>query len=406
MSNPFRPANKTNPCPVCGDTTRRCRRKLTRFDLPGGQTIEAEQFFCVSCRDDLPGFKYSGETDGYRWGKYITQELSEELSLIWSDYTRQHPQNAKSRKLKLKPKKSSRYPVTRVPELVSYKHLLGAEHRDREIRKLLAQLSLKPKHIWALSRRGLSQLQIERCCCRSVTNFQSIAKPVNDRLAGIAPGGMSLNSNYAGLLIPIRNPLGQYIGWQVRLDFTKNSCYVWASGETTSVHLPDSGELPLGFFLPQHQAKSNYIGLVEGLGFKGIVTSDRYSQVILGASGGQFASSPQQFKQYLQAASKLTQRKILLLYPDAGSILNRLILIQYWHTVALATEYGYQVKVAWWGQITKGCSDVDEHHFGFNIISPNEFWAIAKKFIKYRKVNQHENKNQASKTFDCPTASL
>lgn len=192
-------------------------------------------------------------------------------------------------------------------------------------------------------------------------------------------------------MIPIRNPFGQYLGWQVRLDFTEESCYVWATGAST-VHLPDSGELPLGFFLPQNGVKSNYIGLVEGLGFKGILTSDRYRQVILGASGGQFASSPQQFAQYLQAASELTQRKILLLYPDAGVVLNSQILNQYKRTATLAGKQGYQLKVAWWGQITKACPDIDEHQHGFSIISLSEFWAIATKFIKYKTVKKKQIK--------------
>jgi hypothetical protein len=98
-----------------------------------------------------------------------------------------------------------------------------------------------------------------------------------------------------------------------------------------------------------------------------------------------FASSPKQLKIYLDRASLLTSSNRVLLYPDAEAVLNRLVLIQYQKAAALIIDYGYELKVAWWGQITKSQGDIDEYDREFEIISLEEFFAIAKKFVKPSK---------------------
>lgn len=376
--NPFFACNRHNPCPCCGNTKYRCKSKITTFDLPGGEEKIDMQYFCMNYRGDLPGYKYCGETYNLLWGKYITRELSAELSAIWSEFLHQSSNNHQHQKVIAK----SKLILVRQSEQVNYQNLLPIEERDLEISKLLQQLKLKAKHKQALYQRGFSDRHQVYYQFKSLDYKQKLTNKVSPCLAGISPDGLSLANNYSGLLIPIRNGRQQYLGWQTRLDFDANLRYLWAKSPEFSVHLKEHEEIPLGFYLPIDEIKSSYIGIVEGVGFKAIHTANKFKQVVIGASGGMFASSPQQLKVYLDRASLLTSSNRIVLYPDAGAVLNRLVLIQYQKAATLIISYGYELKVAWWGQITKSQGDIDEYDRGFEIISLEEFFAIAKKFVK------------------------
>lgn len=379
--NPFFACNRHNPCPCCGNTKYRCKSKITTFDLPGGEEKIDMQYFCMNYRGDLPGYKYCGETHNLLWGKYISQELSAELSAIWSEFLHQSSNNHQRQKVIARSKPR----LVRQIEQVNYQNLLSIEEKDIEISKLLQQLKLKVKHKQALYQRGFSDRHQVYYQFKSLDYKQKLTNKVSPCLAGISPDGLSLVNKYSGLLIPIRNERQQYLGWQTRLDFDANLRYLWAKSAEFSVHLKEYEEIPLGFYLPIDKIKSRYIGIVEGVGFKAIHTANKFKQVIIGASGGMFASSPQQLKVYLDRASLLTSSNRVLLYPDAEAVLNRLVLIQYQKAVALIIDYGYELKVAWWGQITKSQGDIDEYDREFEIISLEEFFAIAKKFVKPSK---------------------
>ncbi len=335
----------------------------------------------MSYRGDLPGYKYCGETHNLLWGKYITQELSAELSAIWSEFLHQSSNNHQRQKViaKAKPR------LVRQIEQANYQNLLSIEERDLEISKLLQQLKLKPRHIQTLYQRGFSDRHQVYYQFKSLDYKQKLTNKVSPCLAGISPDGLSLVNKYSGLLIPICNEQQQYLGWQTRLDFANNLRYLWAKSPEFSIHLKEHEEIPLGFYLPIDKIKSRYIGIVEGVGFKAIHTANKFKQVVIGASGGMFASSPQQLKVYLDRASLLTNSNRVVLYPDAGAVLNRLILIQYQKAASLIISYGYELEFAWWGQITKSQGDIDEYDRGFEIISLEEFFAIAKKFVKPSK---------------------
>jgi hypothetical protein len=379
--NPFFACNRHNPCPCCGNTKYRCKSKITTFDLPGGEEKIDMQYFCMNYRGDLPGYKYCGETHNLLWGKYISQELSAELSAIWSEFLHQSSNNHQRQKVIAKSKPR----LVRQIEQVNYQNLLSIEERDLEISKLLQQLKLKPRHIQTLYQRGFSDRHQVYYQFKSLDYKQKLTNKVSPCLAGISPDGLSLANNYSGLLIPICNEQQQYLGWQTRLDFATNLRYLWAKSPEFSVHLKEHEEIPLGFYLPIDEIKSSYIGIVEGVGFKAIHTANKFKQVVIGASGGMFASSPKQLKIYLDRASLLTSSNRVLLYPDAEAVLNRLVLIQYQKAAALIIDYGYELKVAWWGQITKSQGDIDEYDREFEIISLEEFFAIAKKFVKPSK---------------------
>ncbi len=167
-------------------------------------------------------------------------------------------------------------------------------------------------------------------------------------------GGGSLLNPASGILCPIPNHKGQFVGFQLRLDNPKDGCrYLWAAGEKTRDNRPTShlrnGELPLSIDFPTSTKNNDTVGLAESVAFKPHIASIRLNIPFIGASGGHFASSPQTLKTYLEHLG----RNRVILYPDAGAILNDSVLPAYYRTIALVESWGYEVKVAWWGQVEK-----------------------------------------------------
>jgi len=70
----------------------------------------------------------------------------------------------------------------------------------------------------------------------------------------------------------------------------------------------------------------------------------------IGASGGNFDGSKEQLRQYLEAlAMELGTRRVVL-YPDAGAVLNRHMMLNYRQAWELFREWGFSIAIAWWGQ--------------------------------------------------------
>jgi hypothetical protein len=246
--------------------------------------------------------------------------------------------------------------------------LLSASKRDIQIRKLLAQLGLKAAHKADLHRRGLTDSQIEAGLFRSVEPWQKLDEEVNHRLAGINITGRGLTNSHSGYLCPIRNPQGQIIGWQLRLDNTEEGGkYRWPTSagkkrpNGPTAHLPN-GELPLTCCRPlEGKPQIQTIGLIEGVGPKPFITAQLRAQILIGAAGGNFAASPETLKSYLDTLSAELGTRQLTLYPDAGAISNSHVMRQYRRLKQLVTRWGYTLGIAWWNQIDKNADlDADE----------------------------------------------
>jgi hypothetical protein len=240
-------------------------------------------------------------------------------------------------------------------------------------------------HKRALIERGFSDQQIEKYQFKSVTYRQPLTHLVDDRLPGVATGGRSLTNKFSGLIVPILNPDGFFIGWQYRLDYAAHCRYLWASSETIdgqkiSAHLSEEDELPLAFCSPDDGVTNNdYIGITEGVGFKPALTANKFGLICLGASGGLFSNSPQLFQSYLHRASQIKSTPKVLLFPDAGAVRNHLVLRQYFRTIKLLETFGYQVAIAWWGQINKSAPDCDELEGSYELLAPLEFFTLGLK---------------------------
>ncbi|MGK7918246.1 MAG: plasmid replication protein, CyRepA1 family [Prochloraceae cyanobacterium] len=259
---------------------------------------------------------------------------------------------------------------------------LSGSLRDHKIRKILSQLSLTDSHRQTLRQRGLTDEQIEQGNYKSVEKWQKLICPVDDRLAGVKRGGRKLLTPDRGIICPIPNYQGQLVGWQLRLDNPEDGCkYIWAAGEKKRSDRPTShlanGELPIAVYQPYFQSQTTEIGLTEGVSFKPYLASLKLNMPVLGASGGNFASSPQTLKQYLKQLGALS----VILYPDAGAVINFNVIRTYQKTFALLEKWGYQVKVAWWNQIDKSSPDIDEispqHLEKISYLNTQEFLSLA-----------------------------
>lgn len=352
--------------------------------------LEGEQIFCMNLREDTNTHKFTGETSNRLWGKYISHELSEELSNEWklnkdkkNTRIKASIRNLYQDKLKAKAKQEES------KQLAWQKVLLSVEEKNREIRRVINCLTLSDRDFNSLLKRGLTREQIFDYQYKSVQIEQPLAEPVNENLAGVAPGGMNLNNKFSGLLIPISNEQGQYLGWQYRLNTTLKNKYLWAKSESETTdyditsHLKETLELPLAYCVPESESlDSEYIGLAEGVGFKPQITANQYNQIVLGAAGGMFASSPKNFERYLNAASSRTGAEKVIIYPDAGAVKNSSVLRQYNNSVEFLHQKGYKAYFAWWGQIDKeGNQDIDEgEKKDFALVDSASFFALGKQY--------------------------
>lgn len=328
----FTPTKKGNPCQLCSDTKGKCREK------EGGELL-----LCMSLAEeiDVPGWHFAGLTKDGLWGQWIPNEdRTEQEKAEW--------------RCQLELRRQQR----EAEERQRRAEALPAEVRDRQYRRVLTQLTLHPEDRADLHRRGLSDEQIKSAGFKSVDRWQRLDIELPHALPGVQINGRSLNISQAGYLCPIRDVDGLIIGFQLRRrEAGDGGRYRWLSSSTKkrpngpTPHLPN-GELPLAIHRPA-EPRSNAIAFVEGTGPKPFIASQRLGCAVVGAAGGQWASSPETLKETL---GKIGGGPCIL-YPDAGAIENLQVMRQYRN---LDQALGGKLQVAWWGQETKADRDIDE----------------------------------------------
>jgi hypothetical protein len=366
---------KTN-CPICQGIRRDCRTN-TELEI-------------VHCRHDIasvPGFQCIGQ-DKIGFSMWVAGTANRILSPTKNNATgRKSSQEFRARSKA----KNLKREVLSIPE------------RDRAIKQLLAQLDLKHVHAQNLRDRGLSDEAIARGMFRSIAPQQPV-KNIDGRLAGVDPVGQKLFVNQSGTICPIWDVSGQIIGWQTRFDRIEDGKYRWPTSRSkqnpngATAHLPN-GEMPLtcchppDFELGQNPDKNYSIGLAEGF-LKPYIAAQKLNMVMIGAAGGNFSSSPATLKSYLECLSAKLSTKLIQLYPDAGAIANFNILRQYQKTIDLVTTWGYEVEIAWWGQLDKSNRDIDELEDRTNIqyITPDAFFTLCSPDLQARLTDRsHED---------------
>ncbi|HEY9640321.1 MAG TPA: hypothetical protein V6C57_07545 [Coleofasciculaceae cyanobacterium] len=345
----FTPTRYSNPCPICNDTTGRCRQIETRT-------------LCMTYTDGSApqGYKFLGLTQDNLWGKFI---LTPDAS--WSEEQRNEWQEARDR----------RVAQAAADEAKRRAECMPPEERDRHYRAILAQLTLHPDDRADLLKRGLTDEQIESWGVKSVDQWQPLGKKLPGNLPGLNLDRRSLNAPQAGYLCPIRDAQGLIVACQIRSrqPGEDEPRYVWLSKhpQGATPHTLN-GELPLAVHVPEAIAVSS-VGMCEGTGAKPFIAAQNRNQVVIGAAGGLFASSAETLRETLQAISA----EVIDFYPDAGAIANHHVLTQYQATWRLLQSWGYVVRIGWWDQFSKGDGDIDEIDCAIAWLETDEFWQMA-----------------------------
>lgn len=237
---------------------------------------------------------------------------------------------------------------------------LPVEDRDKAIRRMHSHIGLsRSDRLLLKQRRGMTDDQIDRGLYFSVHPYQDLPTNIPLNFPGVHWSGRTLTNKYKGIACPLFDSRGLAHGLQIRITDDKTAeeegRYRWLSGSQLS-----SGELPLSFIQPQ-ALKQKHPALIEGTGFKPQIAADKLGQIVIGASGGQHAGSPQQLAEYLKAAEKRgLDTSTIQIYLDAGDVANAHVMNRLLKLVDLLHSWNKQVEIAWWGQETKDADDIDE----------------------------------------------
>lgn len=377
----FTPSRRGNPCPICEDISGKCREHR-----------DGEIHLCMIYADTrkgeiVAGYKCIGHTRDQLWGQFKLEEIDRGEPYGQRILQRNHRSQTQGRTSSI-PVSPVQRQVRNQPDRMAANgenvsscgekpgreanHLLNGE-RDRAIRKLRSHFGLSVRHAEDLRKRGLTDSQIERQLYFSITPNQEVPFGIPTDLPGVKDGQIkAAGTGYACVTFDHQ---GRATGWQVRLDNATDNKYRWAKGEQSS-HL-SNGELPITSVYSS-QIKHSGIWICEGIS-KPAIASHRLGIVAIGAASANFASSPQQTEEHLKAASERLETKEVIFAPDGGAVNNSHILKAYKRSWELFAKLGYQVKVAWWGQVDKTHSDIDELDdlSKVELINPEDFlsWA-------------------------------
>ncbi len=361
----FTPTQRGNPCPICENQSGKCR-----------QHRDGEIYLCMICADARQGeiqngFKCLKSDGGKGWSTWKldnSQEWTEQQQLEWQQRNEQ------------------RWRLQATEDEQRRRRSLSANQRHEQYTQLLGELSLHPDDRTDLIRRGFTHEQIELSGFKSIERYQRLRSQFSELLPGVSRGERLIIRD-EGYLCPVRNADGLIVACQVRLRALppgENNRYRWLSGRGQTLHLfpekcESQGELPLAVFRPE--GKPEGIALAEGVGPKPFLVSQRLNQIVIGAAGGQWASSPQLFKQTLEKAALEVEGKELKIFPDAGDIFNSSVMSRWQRVIALLEQWGWSVAIGWWGQVDKSHPDIDElsSFESVELISPKQFWNIVNR---------------------------
>ncbi|NEP59778.1 MAG: hypothetical protein F6K31_22685 [Symploca sp. SIO2G7] len=362
----FIPSSKSLPCPICGDSKGKCRTKEDN----GKSFVLCMAVNNATKGEIINGYKCLNPNGRNAWASTWVQTSDDD------DYD---PELAQKRRQQAQ-KEERRYQQF-------LKSGLPVRERDKNIRLLSRYLGLSKLHRENLLQRGLSAQVIAEGGFFSVEPNQHVPRGISPKTPGIRFGKISVGQ--PGLACPAFDSQGQVTGYQIRLDEATQNKYRWAKGERSS-HLLN-GELPITVTRPvEGEPHNDAIWMAEGI-LKPFVAAQKHQRVVMGASGANFASSPEQLQRYLGQASDELGTKLIGLCPDAGAVANGHVIRSYRKTFDLLEGWGYEVKIVWWGQFKKTLDkDVDEISVDqlIQYISLEEFETICIEHGGYIPPNQ------------------
>lgn len=344
-------ANGDRFCPICGEDNGKCYKLWDSKELGylcAGKIQGNENYWPgVPCKNNFWTY-WSKKEDGENYVDYVKKR--EELA---------------ARRLKEKQERA--------------RLMLPVPRRNEWFGRLIDSLALSPDDRADLTKRGLTDREIESGLFRSVAPHQPLPQRFPLNLPGVDPVTQTklLNSG-SGYLVPIVNVNCMIVGCQIRLNqSTSEGRYRWLSSSYLSdrggqgQHTPN-GETPLTVRRPVGEFDPSIVGFCEGLGVKPFVAAARFHQVVIGSSGAFWTASPQTLKGSLE----ILRAEKFHLYPDAGMVLNESVLGGYYSLLKALKETSKPTTIAWWGQAHKLDGDVDEIPEESDMVklSPKDFW--------------------------------
>lgn len=328
-SNRFTYSSRRNPCPICEDHKGKCRQ--TDEDL----------ILCMSFANEDSGHRDYGfikpSADGL-WGIHAPRRnKSPDFDPAAHRKAIAHIREQREREQRDK-----------------HEAGLSVAERDREFRRLLGDLTLDDAHRQNLRGRGLSDEAIAAGMFRTVASGQSVA--CSHLLPGVKNGRLWFGQEGdRGILCPAWDADGRIIGAQIRRDNDDGGRYRWLAGAQSS-HL-QTGELPITIVTPANPAA---IHLTEGI-LKPYVTAHRHNVATVGAAGGLFLASPEQFKDAIATLSERLGTKLIRFPVDSEGRSNEQVHKRDSATIRFLESLGYAVEVGDWGQWDdKTRPDIDE----------------------------------------------
>lgn len=329
----FKLHNRGNPCPVC-QAIKDCRT-----------VVDTGMVLCHSHIDydpDIAGWKYLGAANNPVWGRFVRDDSNGTFDR--EAWLRREEEKKQKRKQTLK-------------------KTLDRDSRNYAIRELHKQIGLSRKDRTQLKRRGLNDNQIDKGLFFSKTQDGDIPRYIPPNLPGIDPYNHKLRGDYEGIICPAFDYQGRAISWQTRLENAEENKYRWAY----QPELPN-GEKPITLVRQNPQDKTLYIA--EGF-LKPYVAANIHNLNFVGAPGGYFNNSPQQIQEILSLGFEQ-----LVICPDAGDTINRHTSLRWRKQIQFFKQFGLEIKVAWWEQISKeNHADIDEleNLDGLKLITTEEF---------------------------------
>ena len=328
-SERFQATNKSNPCPLCGNTS-------------GHDSFSGEGVLCHNGLDGAlagNGWRFVKNTKDDQWGIYYPDG---------QEYDRE---------------KTERYRQQRISqERKRLQKALPIKDRDKYYRQLAATPS--ERAIADLLHRGLTREQIEKYHFFDIRGGQFVPVMVPDNFPSVkkdykfSNGGKVFSyavedaenwKDLEGYTIPCYTLDGQISGYQISNTQGLEPKYKWA----TNSKLP-LGEMPLTVFLAAEQSKD--LWGCDGV-LKALIASEKHRINIIGAFGGNYEACQSQVK---EVVSNLKPDRFIQAV-DGGDLSNPSVLKRFEREYRFLSQLGLEVIYAWWGQREKKTHpDIDE----------------------------------------------
>jgi hypothetical protein len=363
MFSSFLPSRKFTPyrglgnsCPVCGNSSGKCKEQAYELSSRNGKTVSTAKTFCMTETGGYgnPDYHYFGDTRNGQWGVYIPL-------IDWNEHRGENRQATPEQREEWIRNQQLKTQAALEAENKKRAESLPIAERDIAARAILIQLSLSDVDRQDLLRRGFTPQQIKDIGFKSIDPFQKLREPVNPRFPGVNINGDRLNNwSMGGVLIPIYAITGEVLGFQIRnRETSAKGRYRWLSSAweqgRTNGNSPNlsNGELPLTFVYPQllgGETREREISIVEGTGAKPNLAAIKLGHQVIGAAGGQFLSSSEQ----LQDGLSTWRGDIVNLMLDGDDIKKPQVIRRWVNLYNQLLEWGYKPRLMWSGK------DIDE----------------------------------------------